>query len=104
MEIGLPGGVELAALAEGTSTKTFLPKGSIDRARLGWRSGAAVELRWDAGLTPYVGVWVCNGDLGGYRQIAIEPSTGGMIGRILRRRRRCSRQAKRSNGGLKSAT
>jgi galactose mutarotase-like enzyme len=77
MEIGLPGGAELAALAEGTSMKRFLPKGSIDRARLGWRSGAAVELGWDAWLTPYVGLWVCNGDLGGYRQIAIEPATGG---------------------------
>jgi galactose mutarotase-like enzyme len=77
MEIGLPGGERLAALPAGTSTKTFLPKGSIDRARLGWRSGAAIELSWDAGLTPYVGVWVCNGDLGGYRQVAIEPATGG---------------------------
>jgi len=77
MEIGVPGGAELAVLAEGTSTKRFLPKGSIDRARLGWRSGAAVQLEWDAGLTPYVGIWVCNGDLGGYRQIAVEPATGG---------------------------
>jgi galactose mutarotase-like enzyme len=77
MEIGLPGGAELSRMAEGTSTKRFLPKGSIDRARLGWRSGAAVELAWDAALTPYVGVWICNGDLGGYRQIAIEPATGG---------------------------
>jgi galactose mutarotase-like enzyme len=77
MEIGVPGGEKLGALAWGASTKTFLTKGSIDRARLGWRSGAAIELGWDAGLTPYVGVWVCNGDLGGYRQIAIEPATGG---------------------------
>jgi hypothetical protein len=30
-----------------------------------------------AALTPYVGVWVCNGDLGGYRQVSIEPATGG---------------------------
>ncbi|MHB8588876.1 MAG: hypothetical protein ACYDA0_08505 [Candidatus Dormibacteraceae bacterium] len=77
MEIGLPGGVELAQLADGTSTKFFLAPGSIDRVRLGWRSGAAIELAWDAGLTPYVGVWACNGDLGGYRQVAVEPSTGG---------------------------
>jgi len=77
MEIGVPGGEELTALAPGTSTKAFLPKGSINRVRLGWKSGAAIELVWDAGLTPYVGVWVCNGDLGGYRQIAIEPATGG---------------------------
>ena len=77
MEIGVPGGSRLAGLAEGASEKTFLPPGSLDRARLGWRSGAAIELAWDISMTPYVGVWVCNGDLGGYRQIAIEPATGG---------------------------
>jgi galactose mutarotase-like enzyme len=77
MEIGVPDGSRLAQLAEGTSEKLFLPKGSVDRVRLGWRSGAAIELAWDLELTPYVGVWVCNGDLGGYRQIAIEPATGG---------------------------
>ena len=77
MEIGVPGGEALASLEPGSSRKSFLPKGSLDRARLGWRSGAAIEILWDALLTPYVGVWVCNGDLGGYRQIAIEPATGG---------------------------
>ena len=80
MEIGVPGGGRLAGLAEGTSTKGFLPRGSADRVRLGWGSGMAVELAWDRGLTPYVGVWVCNGDLGGYRQVAIEPATGGNDG------------------------
>lgn len=80
MEIGVPGGEKLGAMAWGASRKTFLPKGSINRVRLGWRSGAAIELRWDPALTPYVGVWVCNGDLGGYRQIAIEPATGGNDG------------------------
>jgi galactose mutarotase-like enzyme len=77
MEIGVPGGSRLALLAGGTSEKLFLPKGSIDRVRLGWRSGTAIELLWDVETAPYVGVWVCNGDLGGYRQIAIEPATGG---------------------------
>jgi galactose mutarotase-like enzyme len=77
MEIGVPGGSRLAGLAEGTSSKSFLPPGAIDRARLGWASGAAIELAWDVSVTPYVGVWVCNGDLGGYRQVAIEPATGG---------------------------
>ena len=77
MEIGVPGGGVLAQLADGASTKVFVPRGSIDRARLGWRSGASIELAWDASVTPYVGVWVCNGDLGGYRQVAIEPATGG---------------------------
>jgi galactose mutarotase-like enzyme len=77
MEIGVPGGAELSTLHKGASTKGFLATGSIDRARLSWSSGAAIELRWDAALTPYVGVWVCNGDLGGYRQVAIEPATGG---------------------------
>ena len=57
-------------LAEGASTKLFLPRGSIDRMRLG-----RVEVRWDAALTPDVAVWICNGDLGGYRQIAVEPAT-----------------------------
>ncbi|MDQ2943288.1 MAG: hypothetical protein M3R21_06425, partial [Candidatus Dormibacteraeota bacterium] len=57
MEIGVPGGDRLGRLASGTSTKVFLPKGSIDRVRLGWSSGTAIEHAWDAGLTPYVGVW-----------------------------------------------
>ena len=77
MEIGVEGGDKLAQLAEGTSVKRFLRRGSVDRVRLGWQSGSAVEVGWDAELTPYVGVWACNGDLGGYRQIAIEPATGG---------------------------
>ena len=62
---------------EGVSRKVFLRRGSADRARLAWSSGAAIEFVWDRHVTPYVGVWVCNGDLGGYRQIAIEPATGG---------------------------
>ncbi len=57
-------------LTEGTSTKLFLPPGSIDRMRLG-----RVEVRWDPTLTPDVAIWMCNGDLGGYRQIAVEPAT-----------------------------
>jgi galactose mutarotase-like enzyme len=77
MEIGVPGGDVLARLAGGTSTKVFFAPGSIDRVRLGWRSGAAIEVAWDPRLTPYVGVWVCNGDLGGYRHVAVEPATGG---------------------------
>jgi galactose mutarotase-like enzyme len=77
MQILVPGGEGLARLRDGSSTKLFLPKGSVDRAGLGWGSGAAVEVGWDRELTPYVGVWVCNGDLGGYRQVAIEPATGG---------------------------
>jgi galactose mutarotase-like enzyme len=77
MEIGVPGGRELSHLAHGTSAKVLLPRGAIDRARLGWASGAAIEVAWDAEVAPYVGVWVCNGDLGGYQQVAIEPATGG---------------------------
>lgn len=77
MEIGVEGGEELAGLAAGKSVKRFLRRGSVDRVRLGWGVGTAVEVAWDATITPYVGIWVCNGDLGGYRQIAIEPATGG---------------------------
>jgi galactose mutarotase-like enzyme len=77
MELGVPGGEGLAALPEGTSRKVFLAPGSVDRARLRWASGRAIEVGWDARLTPHVGVWACNGDLGGYRQVAIEPATGG---------------------------
>jgi hypothetical protein len=61
----------------GTSTKLHLAPGSSSSARLGWSSGPAIEIAWDPSLTPYVGVWVCDGDLGGYSQIAIEPATGG---------------------------
>jgi len=61
----------------GKSRKVFLRRGSADHARLEWGSGSAIEIAWDVQVTPYVGVWVCNGDLGGYRHIAIEPATGG---------------------------
>jgi galactose mutarotase-like enzyme len=77
MDIGIEGGDRLANLAEGTSAKRFLRRGSVDSVRLRWKSGAAIEVAWDPDTTPYVGVWVCNGALGGYRQIAIEPATGG---------------------------
>jgi galactose mutarotase-like enzyme len=77
MEIGVEGGDQLSALAEGKSAKRFLRRGSTDRVRLGWRSGVAIEVAWDLDITPYIGVWACNGDLGGYRQVAIEPATGG---------------------------
>jgi galactose mutarotase-like enzyme len=70
-------GAEVAHPRAGTSKKLLLPRGSLSSARLAWRSGAAVEIAWDPSLTPYVGIWVCNGDLGGYRQVAIEPATGG---------------------------
>lgn len=75
MEIDV--GVRLMGFAAGKSGKLFLRPGEIDRARLVWRSGVGVEVAWDGALTPYCGVWVCNGDLGGYRQVAIEPATGG---------------------------
>jgi galactose mutarotase-like enzyme len=77
MEIGVEGGDMLGQLAEGTSSKRFLRRGSVDRVTLVWTSGTAIEIAWDRGVTPYVGVWACNGDLGGYRQVAIEPATGG---------------------------
>ncbi len=77
MEVGADHGAAVAHLPEGTSVKRFLRRGSVDRVRLAWSTGTAIEIAWDATLTPYVGIWACNGDLGGYRQIAIEPATGG---------------------------
>jgi galactose mutarotase-like enzyme len=70
-------GARLMGFAEGKSGKFFVAPGTIDHARLGWRNGPAIELRWDSAITPHCGVWICNGDLGGYRQVAIEPATGG---------------------------
>ena len=61
----------------GASSKVFLPTGAIDRVRLGWPSGSAIEMAWDPSLTPYFAIWACNGDLGGYQHIAPEPATGG---------------------------
>ncbi len=75
MEIDV--GARLMGFAEGKSGKFFLPRGEIDRARLRWRGGAGVEIGWDGAVAPFCGVWICNGDLGGYRQVAIEPATGG---------------------------
>jgi galactose mutarotase-like enzyme len=76
MEIDV-GGARLMSLAEGKSGKFFLPPGEVDQARLRWKSGVGVEIAWDREVAPYCGVWICNGDLGGYRQVAIEPATGG---------------------------
>ena len=67
-------------LAEGASTKIFLPKSSTSSYELAWPSGRRIEMRWDSDLTPYLSIWACNGDLGGYRQIAIEPAFGGYEG------------------------
>jgi hypothetical protein len=64
-------------LPSGTSAKVHIPPGSTASMRLAWRSGSAVEVAWDPSVNPYVAIWACNGDLGGYRQIAIEPATGG---------------------------
>jgi galactose mutarotase-like enzyme len=75
MEVGI--GKPLTRPAAGVSRKAFLRRGEIDRARLQWESGTAIDFVWDSHQTPYVGIWVCNGDLGGYRHIAIEPATGG---------------------------
>ena len=69
-EPGMPVGVPVPRLAEGASKKLFLPRGSIDHLRVG-----QVEVSWDRELTPDVAIWICNGDLGGYRQIAVEPAT-----------------------------
>lgn len=70
-------GKDVPRPASGERLKLLLRRGLVDHARLRWRSGTAIELAWDSSVTPYVGVWVCNGALGGYRQIAIEPATGG---------------------------
>lgn len=67
IEIGAPVPHDLA---EGTSAKVFLPRGSIDRVRVG-----RVEVSWDVSATPDVAIWMCNGDLGGYHQVAVEPAT-----------------------------
>jgi galactose mutarotase-like enzyme len=75
MEIDV--GARLMGFAEGKSGKFFLPRGYIDRARLRWPAGYAIEIAWEREATPYCGVWICNGDLGGYRQVAVEPATGG---------------------------
>jgi len=77
MEIGVEGGDHFAGLPAGTSAKRFMRRGSVDRVRLAWKSGTAIEVAWDPAVTPYIGIWVCNGDLGGYQQIAVEPATGG---------------------------
>jgi galactose mutarotase-like enzyme len=71
------GAEPFAAPASGASAKIFLPPGSVDRARLAWPSGTAIEVAWDVAATPYASIWACDGDLGGYHQIAVEPATGG---------------------------
>ena len=75
LEVGVRGGFVMPD--RGASAKVFLPTGSVDHVRLTWPSGPAIEMAWDAALTPYVAIWSCNGDLGGYYHVAIEPATGG---------------------------
>jgi galactose mutarotase-like enzyme len=77
MTIDAPGAEGLGRLPRRTSAKVFIAKGSVDRLGLRWPGGMGVEVAWDAALTPYVGIWACNGDLGGYHQVAVEPATGG---------------------------
>jgi len=74
-------GMDLAIpeVADGASTKVFLPAGSVDRYRLAWSSGTSIEMSWDSTLTPEVAIWACNGDLGGYRQVAVEPATASPL-------------------------
>jgi len=76
-EVGMEVSLPIPRPTGGESAQVLLPRGTVDRVQLRWKSGKAIEIGWDAKVTPYVGVWVCNGDLGGYRQIAIEPATGG---------------------------
>ncbi|HEX2647349.1 MAG TPA: hypothetical protein VHO95_08980, partial [Candidatus Dormibacteraeota bacterium] len=71
---GMAVGVPVPLLGEGTSRKLFLPRWSIDHLRVG-----QVEVSWDRSLTPDVAIWMCNGDLGGYRQIAVEPATASPL-------------------------
>jgi hypothetical protein len=71
--------VEVPRPIAGGSAKVFLTEGSVDRVALRWPSGSGIEQAWDAALTPDVGVWVCNGDLGGYHQVAIEPATASPL-------------------------
>ena len=75
-ELGMEIGAEVPReLVEGSSTKVFLPRGEVDHVTLGWSSGKRIDVSWDALLTPEVAIWLCNGDLGGYRQVAVEPAT-----------------------------
>ena len=71
-DLGLP---TLTLAGERKGEKFFLPKGVVDKVRLGWRSGLGIEVSWDPFLTPDVAIWICNGCLGGYHQIAVEPAT-----------------------------
>ena len=76
MEIGAP---VPRGLPDGESTKVFLPPGSVDHVSLRWKAGASIDVRWDPTLTPEVAIWICNGDLGGYRQVAVEPATSAPV-------------------------
>jgi galactose mutarotase-like enzyme len=75
LEVDVRGGFVMPAF--GASAKVFLATGSVDHVGLAWPSGSAIEMAWDSSRTPYIAIWSCNGDLGGYRHVAIEPATGG---------------------------
>jgi hypothetical protein len=77
LEAEMDAGIPLPG--EGSSRKDFLPRGSVERFGLRWPSGRGIEMSWDVDLTPDLAIWLCNGDLGGYRQIAIEPETSSLM-------------------------
>ncbi len=61
-----------------SSLKAYTPK-----LKEGWcalhnpKSGRLWALLFDPKDTPYVGVWINNGDWGGYHHVALEPCNGG---------------------------
>jgi hypothetical protein len=73
-EPGMRVSVPLPPVPEGSSTKLYFVRGGVDHVELG-----RIRLRWDPLVTPDMAVWICNGDLGGYRQIAVEPATASPL-------------------------
>jgi len=69
--------IRLSDLPPGRSAKLFADPGRpVDTAQLIHADGAALRFRWDAGIAPYLGVWMDRGGIGPVDTIALEPMTG----------------------------
>ena len=73
-------GFDLDRLRLGESRNAYV-KAFAGPLREGWAAVAnatagGIELRWDAALHPYLGLWLTRGGYRGWHQLALEPTNG----------------------------
>lgn len=69
--------LSIGALSHGTSRKIYADPGQpVDSVALVRPDGARLELSWDAGRVPYLGIWFDRSNVAAIDVIALEPTTG----------------------------